>query len=159
MKSSIKDGLLDRLAESHSATERIIEGIDLELRVYSDTDWQIRDILGHIATWDREVAKSLSTFLVGSEYAIPNMEGDETIFNEQAVIEQREFSTQQIVEESKQAREDFKFGLSDIAEDRFPGDLLHPLGDERGSIPQLVEYMIEHDEEHRNEIMKVLQAT
>jgi len=64
MKSGIKDGLLDRLAESHSATERIIEGIDLELRVYSDTDWRTRDILGHIATWDREVAKSLSTFLL-----------------------------------------------------------------------------------------------
>ena len=89
MKSSIKDGLLDRLAESHSATERIIEGIDLELCVYSDTDWRIRDILGHLATWDREVAKSLSTFLVGSEYAIPIMEGDETDFNEQAVLEQR----------------------------------------------------------------------
>lgn len=159
MKSCIKDGLLDRLAESHSATERIIEGIDLELRVYSDTDWRIRDILGHLATWDREVAKSLSTSLVGSECAIPNIEGDETDFNQQAVREQREFSTQLIVEEWKQAREDFKSGLSDIAEDRFPGNLLYPWGDERGSIPQFVKYMIEHDKEHRNEFMKVLQAT
>lgn len=54
------------------------------------------------------------------------MEGDETDFNEQAVIEQRVFSTQQIIEEWKQAREDIKSGLSDIAEDRFPGDLLYP---------------------------------
>ena len=87
------------------------------------------------------------------------MEGDETDFNEQALTEQREFSTQQIVEEWKHARKDFKFGQSDIAEDRFPCDLLYPWGDERGSISQLVECMIEHDEEHRNEIMKVLQVT
>lgn len=99
MKSSIKDGLLDRLAESHYAIQNTLERVDLELRVYSDADWRIRDILGHLATWDREVAKSLSTFLVGSEYAIPIMEGDETDFNEQAVLEQRELSTQQILEE------------------------------------------------------------
>ncbi len=159
MKSSIKDGLLDRLAESHYAIQNTLERVDLELRVYSDADWRIRDILGHLATWDREVAKSLSTFLVGSEYAIPIMEGDETDFNEQAVLEQRELSTQQILEEWKGAREDFEAAISDVSADRFPGDLLYPWGDERGSIPQLVEYMIEHDEEHRNEIMKVLQAT
>ena len=158
MNSGDKNYLLDRLAETHSAIQRILEGIDLELRVYSDTDWRIRDILGHIATWDREVAKSLRAFMVGSEYVIPDMEGDETNFNEQAVIEQREFSTQQIVAEWEQAREDIKAALSDIPTDRFPGDLLYPWGDERGSIARMVEYMIEHDEEHRDEIVKAMQA-
>jgi hypothetical protein len=38
MKSSIKDGLLDRLAESHYAIQNTLERVDLELRVYSDTD-------------------------------------------------------------------------------------------------------------------------
>lgn len=158
MNNGDKNNLLERLAESHSAIQRILEGIDLELRVYSDADWRIRDILGHIATWDREVAKSLRAFLVGSEYAIPNMDGEETEFNEQSVIDQREFSTQQIVAEWKQAREGFKAALREIPSDRFPGDLLYPWGDERGSIAKLVEYMIEHDEEHRDEITKVIQA-
>jgi hypothetical protein len=158
MNSSDKKYLQDKLAESHSAIQRILEGIDLELRVYSDPDWRIRDILGHIATWDREVAKSLRAFLVGSEYVIPNLDADETDFNEQAVTEQRQLSTQQIVAEWSQTREDFKAALSDIPSDRFPGDLLYPWGDERGSIAQLVEYMIEHDEEHRDEILKVIQA-
>jgi hypothetical protein len=158
MNSGDKNYLLDRLAETHSAIQRILEGIDLKLRVYSDTDWRIRDILGHIATWDREVTKSLRSFLTEIEYVIPDLDGDETDFNEQAVTEQRELSTQQIVAEWEQAREEFKAALSDIPMDQFPGDLLYPWGNERGSIAQLVEYMIEHDEEHRDEIVKVLQA-
>jgi len=107
---------------------------------------------------DREVTKSLRSFLTGIEYVIPGIDGDETDYNEHAVTEQRDLSNQQIVAEWEQAREDFKAALSDIPIDRFPGDLLYPWGDERGSIVQLVVYMIEHGEEHRNEIIKVLQA-
>ena len=158
MKNGDKNYLLNRLAESHSAIQDILEGVDLELRVYSAADWRVRDVLGHLATWDREVTKSLRAFLVGSEYAIPDMAGDETDFNEGAVLEQRELSNKQILEEWIGAREDFKAAISDIPADRFPGDLLYPWGDERGSIPQLVAYMIEHDEEHRDEIIEALQA-
>jgi hypothetical protein len=62
--------------------------------VYSDSDRRIRDILGHIATWDRAVTKSLRAFLSSTDYAIPGMNGDETDFNEQAVIEQGTLTTQ-----------------------------------------------------------------
>lgn len=158
MNNGDKNSLVDKLTEAHSDIKRILEGVDLELRVYLDSDWRIRDILGHLATWDREVTKSLRAFLVGKEYAIPGMAGDETDFNEQAMMAQRELSTQQIVAEWEQARNDFKAAISDIPADRFPGDVLYPWGDERGSIAQLVEYMIEHDEEHRNEIIQVVQT-
>ena len=154
MNGDDKKHLLEKITETHSAIRTILEGIDLELRVYADSDWRIRDILGHIATWDREVTKSLRAFLNGTEYFIPDLNEDETEFNQQAVLEQRELSTEQIVSEWEQAREDYKAALNDIPTDQFPGDLLYPWGDERGSIAQLVDYMIEHDEEHRVEIMK-----
>ena len=156
MNSRDKDYLLDRLAETHSAIHRLIEGIDLELRVYSESGWRVRDILGHIATWDREVTRSLHAFLTESEYVIPDLDDDETDFNEKAVTEQRTLSINQIVEEWKQAREDFKTAIKEIPTEKFPGDLLYPWGNERGSITRLVEYMIEHDEEHRGEIGKAL---
>ncbi len=153
-----KKHLLGRLIETHSAIRAILKGVDLETRVYTEGDWRIRDILGHLATWDREVSKSLRAFRAGTEYSIPDINGDETEFNEQAVLEQRKLSTRQILAEWEQAREDFKAALSDIPTDQFPGDLLYPWGDERGSIAQLVEYMIEHDKEHRDEIVKAVQA-
>ena len=158
MNNDERKHLLDKITIAHTAILTTIQGIDLELRVYADTDWRIRDILGHIATWDREVTKSLRAFLKGGEYFIPGINEDETDFNRQAVAEQRKLSTQQIVAEWEQARMDFKSVLSDIPLEKFPGDLLYPWGDERGSIPQLVEYMVEHDEEHRDEIIEAIQA-
>jgi hypothetical protein len=154
-----KEYLLERLIEAHSAIRAILEGVDLQMRVYTDTDWRIRDILGHIATWDRVVTKSLRAFLAGTEYVIPDMDGDETDYNQQAVMKQRKWSTEQILAEWEQAREDFKAALGDIPADRFPGDLVYPWGDERGSITQLIEYMIEHDDEHRDEIVKAIEAS
>jgi hypothetical protein len=125
--------------------------------VYRDTDWRIRDILGHITTWDREVTKSLRAFLAGTEYVIPDLDEDE--FNQQSVLKQRQLSTQQIQVEWEQARDEFKEAIREIPSDQFPGDLLYPWGDERGSIVQLIEYMIEHDDEHRDEIVRAVQAS
>jgi len=71
MTTGDKNHLLKLLTESHSAARATIEGIDPEWRVYTDTGWRIRDIIGHIATWDRQVAKSLQAFRTGKEYSIP----------------------------------------------------------------------------------------
>jgi hypothetical protein len=158
MSRDEKRHLLERMTTTHAELRTLLEDVDLELRIYADTNWRIRDILGHIATWDREVTKSLHAFMVGSEYVIPGMVGDETDFNEQAVVEQRKLSTQQILAEWDEAREAFKAALHNIPADRLPGDLLFPWGDERGSIPKMVTYMIEHDEEHGAEIAQVIQA-
>lgn len=158
MKSDVKNHLLDRLSATHSAIKSIIEGVDLEQQIYSSTDWRIIDILGHIATWDREVSKTLRSFLEGSEYFIPDLGEDEADFNEQAVIEQRKLSPDKLFSEWEQARIDFIAAVSVIPEEKFPGDLLFTWGEERGSIAQLVEYMIEHDEEHKEEIERFLRS-
>lgn len=152
-----KRQLLELLTQSHSATRATLEGIDLEIRVYPDLGWRIRDIIGHIATWDHQVAKSLSAFRVGQEYAI--LDYDESAFNEQDVLGQQELTTQQVFEEWELAREEFKEAVKKIPLDLFPGDLLYPWGDERGNIAHLVEMMVEHDVEHRNEIVQAIQLS
>ncbi len=150
-----KRQLIELLTQTHAAIQATVEGIDLEMGVYPDSGWRIRDIIGHIATWDRQVAKSLRAFRVGKEYAIPDL--DETAFNEQDVLGQQELITQQLFEEWEQAREEFKEAVEEIPLDQFPGDLLYPWGNERGTIARLVEMMTEHDVEHRNEIVKAIQ--
>jgi hypothetical protein len=158
MKEDDKKYLQEEITKSHAAILDILAGVDLEMYVYKDTDWRIRDVLGHIATWDGEVTKSLRSFLKGTEYFIADIDEDETDFNEQAVSKQRKLSTQQIVAEWEKAREDLKTALGDIPVDKFPGELRYPWGDEGGSIPKLVEFTVEHDEEHKDEIVKAVQA-
>ncbi len=156
---SDKDDLLKKLIDTRSATRALLKGADPEMRVYTDTEWRIRDILGHIATWDRQVAKSLRAFSAGTEYFIPGIDEDESEYNEQAVLEQRTLSTQEIIGEWEHAHDDLREAIREIPSDQFPGDVLYPWGEERGSIAKLMEYMIEHENEHRDEIEKALKAS
>ena len=149
--------LIDSMTEAHLALRKVLDETDLGMSVYKDSGWRVRDILGHVATWDREVAKSLRAYQAGSEYIIPDLDDEEVDYNERAVQEQRKLSAEQILDEFETAYEEFRSAIQEIPVDRFPGDLLYPWGDERGDIATLAEYMIEHAVEHRDEIAKAVQ--
>ena len=157
MNNRERDLLIDKLAESYTDTRMLIEGIDLDICVYTDAEWRIKDIIGHVTTWDRQVIRSLNAFIAGIEYSIPELEEDS--FNQQQVLEKRNMTASQVFIDAEQARKDFIEAVREIPLDRFPGDLLYPWGDERGSIVTLVEYMIDHEHEHRDEIVKAIQAS
>ena len=148
-----KENILTRLSNSHSELEQALEGLDLELVIHPDTGWCIRDILGHIATWDRVLIHTIQTFLEGSEYVIPGMVGDETDYNARRVVEQRKLSSSKILTEWNQAREDFITIVQQIPTDKFFDELAFPWGDERGSVSVMIEYMIEHNGDHQEEIL------
>ncbi|MGB2963128.1 MAG: DinB family protein [Anaerolineales bacterium] len=156
MNIELKENLLKRLADTHTELVQVVEGLDLELVVHQDTHWRIRDILGHIATWDRVLIHAIQTYLSGSEYIIPNMAGDETDYNAEKVAEQRKLSTSEIFQEWIQAREDFIAAVKSIPADKFMDELNFPWGDERGSLTLMIEYMIEHNGEHQEEIIRAL---
>jgi len=158
MSAEEKNRLIDYLTEAHLALRKMLDDVDLEMPVYKDSGWRVRDIVGHIATWDREVAKSLRAYQAGSEYQTPELDEEEVEFNEKAVQEQKQLSAGHILSEFEQAYEEFRAAIQDMPDDRFPGDLLYPWGDERGDIATLAEYMIEHAVEHRGEIAKAAQG-
>jgi len=135
----------------------MLEGIDLTIPIYKDRDWSIKDIFGHISTWDRQVTKSLNAYKSGKEYSIPDF--DEDAFNQQQVLEGRMLTDQQVLGEWDQIRKKFIVALQDIPLDRYPGDVLYPWADERGSVARLVQYMFDHDIEHKSEIEKVIRST
>jgi len=148
-----KNRLCVLLADAQSATRATITGIDPEMPVHLDSGWTVADILGHIATWDREATKSLQAYCAGGEYTTPDLDETESGFNQRAVQELRALTSQQVLEEWELARHDFIQTVQDIPLEMFPGDVLYPWGSERGTISKLVEYMVEHDVEHRNEIL------
>lgn len=155
MPEKEKKRLLERLSEAHQDVTVTLKEVDLEMPVFKDTGWLVRDILGHLATWDRETAKSLSAYQAGSEYLIPDF--DEDAFNQRAVSEGRKLSGQQILDEFEGANNELKSAIQELPDDRFTGELLYPWGDERGDIATLVEYMIEHAVEHNDEIKQAAQ--
>jgi hypothetical protein len=157
MTAEDKKRLIELLTESHSGLHEAIEGLDPGRRIYKDSGWQIRDIIGHLATWVRQVTKSFRAFQAGNEYVITHLDIEEHSFNEQAVKEQRTLTAEQVYEQWEQACEEVIDALQDIPKNLFPGDLLFPWGDERGSIAELVEFLIDHDAEHLEEIVLAIQ--
>jgi hypothetical protein len=156
MALEVRRRLVEMLTQTHSTTRSLLEGINIEMQVYPDSGWRIRDILGHIATWDREVAKSLDAFRNGEEYAIPDH--DEDSFNAQDILSQLKLTSEAIFDEWEQSREVFKNAVEQIPLDFYPVDLLYPWGDERGTVAHLVETMVKHDVEHRDAIEMAIQS-
>jgi hypothetical protein len=154
-----KEDILQRLSEAHRALKETIEGLELDLVIHDDTQWRIRDIIGHIATWDRVLIHAIQTFLNGSEYIIPGMAGDETDYNAEKVEDQRKLSTAEILQEWEQAREDFMAAVRKIPAEKLFDELAFPWGDETGSLTRMIEYMIEHNGEHQEEILEELKKS
>lgn len=138
------------LGESHASTLKLLETVDLELEIYTDPVWRARDVLWHIAVWDREVSQSIEAFEFGGQYSIPEFTEHE--FNSATIKEGRELSLEQVLKGANQARQQFQRVVELFPADQVDAELLYPWGDERGDIARLVNYMVEHDEEHRQEI-------
>jgi uncharacterized damage-inducible protein DinB len=97
------------------------------------------------------VTNSILAFENGGQYAIQDF--DEGVFNEAALREGRELTQDQVLEESNQARLEFQRAVQKFPLEQFDSQLLYPWGDEQGDVAKLVKYMVEHDNEHRAEII------
>ncbi|MFC2028598.1 DinB family protein [Chloroflexota bacterium] len=159
MSTEEKKHLIDQLTEVHKSIRSVLDGVDPEMPVHKDNGWRVRDIVGHMATWDQEIANSLQAYQAGSEYLTPNLDEAEVGFNEKAVLDQKDLTNQQIIDIFVKASQEFIKAIKEIQDERFPGELLYPWGNERGDIKTLVNYMIEHDIEHRDEILDAIKAS
>lgn len=156
MEQKHKESIKKRLSDTHFALKAAIVDLDLDLVIHPETDWRIRDILGHIATWDRVLIEAIDSFLAGSEYVIIGMDGVEDDFNNQKVKEQRSLTSSEIFQEWEKARLDFIAVVERIPAERFSDELAYPWGDERGTVTVMIEYMIDHNGEHQEEIQNAL---
>jgi hypothetical protein len=144
------------LITSYSTTLNATKGIDLKIIVYEDPPWELRDVLWHIAIWDRQVTKSIQSFTDGGEYSIPSF--DEDKFNAEAFLRGKNLTESQILEEYDQARRGFRDAVQGLPVEKYATNFLYPWGDESGNITTLVEDMLEHDREHLAEINAVIKS-
>lgn len=151
MSSTNISDLVNQLSQSFTATQAMIDKLDLNLVIYADPEWQVRDVAWHLAVWDRQCANSIQAFVDGSKYAIPNFEEDN--FNTSAQLEGRSMPPGQLRRQCQQAREEFKQAVAQVPQGDESSEFLYPWGDESGDVAQLVSYMVDHDEEHRQEII------
>ena len=156
MSDSEKSKMLAKLSKAHGNLKETIKGKNVEVIVYSEANWRIRDILGHIATWNRETVKSIDAFMSGDSYIISDLDDDESDFNESAVMEQRKMSNDELLIDWEKSTTEFLDAIGKVPHEKFSSEMIFPWGDETGSASLMMKYMIEHVDEHRVEIEKVL---
>jgi hypothetical protein len=152
-----KISLIARLDESHRRLHKVLSVTTYDCLIHDG--WRVRDILGHIAVWELETVRSLQAYRDGSAYQSPaiifNDFDSSEGYNEQAIAERTSWTDEQIAVEWESVREDFRAIIKAIPDALYPGDLLYPWG-ARGSIEQLIDEMVAHEDEHRESISQAL---
>lgn len=92
-----RKGLLNRLEREWLAFSESFEGLSESILEEPGVvgPWSVRDILGHIATWEEEALKALAQILEGKRAPY----GDVNAFNAQEQARKRNFSLDQIKKE------------------------------------------------------------
>jgi uncharacterized protein (TIGR03083 family) len=148
MSQPEKDRLIERLAATRAETVAALKPVNPNIIAHRPSGWLVKDVIGHLAAWDYEAAASLKAFAAGDCFE-PQV--DLEAFNQQAYQKRKKLSLTQVLKDFEAAHNDFKSALLSVPPDRLSGPMLFAWG-ATGTVNQMVEGMIIHEEEHRHEI-------
>ena len=142
--------LIETLVAARQETLALLGDTDLSCVAHPDSGWTVQDIVNHLAWCDRWAVKVLEKTLSDIAVDIPKwwMQDDANdVVREQC----KHFSVERSFADLSAAHEAFK----SIIEDTPPEKLLHEFKASWGPMitaVTLVNIMVEHEEEHREEI-------
>ncbi len=133
------------LDETHRSTRSLLSRLDPERVVHNDERaWRVRDILGHLAVWNGEAARSLSAYAKGSEYyCILAREGYDE-YNGPAADERRAWTMEQVWAEYEASYDQLKLIVETMPVEKWDGEMLFPWN-ERGTVEQFIKRMMKHE--------------
>lgn len=144
--------LIERIDYVRDRVAALIEGVDTETIIHPASGWSLRDILAHIAAWQREAIAAGDAYLAGK--------GDTPLrdihrFNQEAHEDSRRVSTQEVLDDWRAVYEALKDLVRRAPVDTWAGEFVFPWG-ERGTVATLVRSILSHDAEHAAEIRAAL---
>ena len=151
-----KERLVKLLASERFKTMKALREVDDFALIYAEGGWRIKDILGHIAAWEREVLATLQAFHAGDSYSL----GDDLSieeYNQRNFEQRKKYSPAQIRMDWGMVRRDLQFVINQIAPERMNDLIDFPWG-EKGTISQIIKEIVKHEATHLAEILTVLQS-
>jgi len=117
--------------------------------------WRMKEVLDHITGWDDAVIASIKSFLAGEVPATPASRGidaynAETVTSREAIpyeVTQREWET---------SRDELLELLSKMTDEQLHTPFGFPWG-QNGTIEDLVDIFVEHEEIHAKEIREIIE--
>jgi hypothetical protein len=151
--SDLVAGLLEILAKSREKSQAVVENLDLATVVYRDPDWRVQDVLGHVAYWEALVTQSLEAFLEGEVFHFLENDDDEVIdaLNQVDVERNAHLSAIEAIHRWQTIREDFNKVIEQLTDAQLLEFATAPWG-EKLLVKELIAGMIEHEEEHAEDM-------
>lgn len=147
--------LLALLENTRHETRAVLSGLDPEQVVHTDARaWRVRDVVGHLAVWNAEAARSLEAHAKGSEYHCVPSEASYDQYNGAAAESRRSWTIDAIWAEYEQSHDQLRSRVEDMTADRWDGRILYPWN-ETGTVEGLVTIMMRHERvDHCDKILK-----
>jgi hypothetical protein len=144
--------LIQQLAQAREKMRAVLADVDTQMEIYPR--WTIKHVLAHIAGWDDACIASLRAHVAGDEPGAPAARGID-FYNAQSVETREPLSYDQVVKEWELARGQLETIIHEMPPEKFKERLLFPWGP-TGTIARLVAIFAEHEEEHAEEIRKLI---
>jgi uncharacterized damage-inducible protein DinB len=149
-----KEGLLAKLAESRRDLHRATQGLSGEemTQVQVEGVWTIKDVLGHIASWEEICLDPLRRYADGGPFEVEAIE-DYLILNEELAARKRDIPLGAILDELDAIRQELVATVSELSAEQWEQRVLFPWGDE-GAVAEMLDELYQHKLEHVHAIQQ-----
>lgn len=150
-----KQEMLCRMAEERQKLLQAMEGLTGEQMTRPETvgEWSVKDILGHIASWDEETLKAVKQLVhEGRPYIMEDLDSVDA-WNARQVQKKRGLSLGEVVAEFTAVRQELLEVVEGLTEEQLTQRVQYPWPEE-GPLQELIAAStFEHDGEHCRDIL------
>jgi uncharacterized damage-inducible protein DinB len=140
--------VLDKLAKSRQALHQAIEGLSQEemTQIQVEGVWTIKDILGHISSWEETRLEPLRRYADGSPFEVEVIE-DDLAWNDEQAARKRDVPLVAILDELTAIRQALVEAAGKLSAEQGAQVVLLPWGEE-GTVAEALDELSGHEMEH-----------
>ena len=149
-----KEEMLARLAESRQALHQAIENLSEEemTQVQVEGIWTIKDVLGHIASWEETCLEPLRRYADGGPFEVEVIE-DYMAWNDEQVAHKRDIPLDTILDELATIRQGLVEAASRLSTEQWGQRVPFSWGGE-GTMAKVLDVFYRHELEHVRSIQQ-----
>jgi len=149
-----KDEILTRLAESRRALHQAIQGLSEEemTQVQVEGVWTIKDVLGHIASWEETCLEPLRRYADGGPFEVEVIQ-DYLAWNDEQAARKRDTPLDTILDELAAIRQALVAAASRLSAEQWEQQVPFSWGGE-GTMAEVLDVFYRHELEHLRTIQQ-----
>jgi uncharacterized damage-inducible protein DinB len=149
-----KEDVLAKLSKSRRELRRATQGLsEAEMtQVQVEGVWTIKDVLGHVASWEEICLEPLRRYADGEPFEAQVVK-DYVIFNEELAARKQDTPLDVVLDEWDAIRQELVAAASKLPAEQWEQRVLVPWGDE-GTVTEMLDELYHHELEHVHAIQQ-----